>query len=333
MSKEILPGTPAFKLKTLKDALNAAAPSMSAVAASIVTPERLIKIVLGVAQRTPLLLECTAASIVRSVMQGAELGCIPGSALQLAHLMPFKQKDGSYEAQLVLSAQGLADLMYRSGLVSWVTAEPVYKGDKFEYELGIEPKLKHTPCDESVDSADITHVYMVARMKDGSTVFRVMGRKAVDRIMQRSPSVKGGGFSPWTSDYAEMAKKTVLKNGSKYMPKSIEVARAVALDNAQETGDWSGVEFELPDSNIIEGEVTGSPTVDRVTEKVGEVGDPGEFSLETPAGPEVLGPFNLTSSEVKDLEKLAKSKGKNLFNVAASLEIKSLEGLTEALEA
>lgn len=318
-------------LATLQDALKRASKSMSMVAASVVTPDKLIKIAIAAAQRNPTLLQCNPASIVRSVMQGAELGLVPGSALNHAYLVPFKNGN-TWDAQLIISAQGLTELMYRSGLVAFVTAEVVYQGDIFEYELGLDPKLRHVPTDETIDPELITHAYMVVGLKDGSRVFRVMTRKGIDRIKERSPSARQG-FSPWKSDYAEMARKTVIKNGSKYVPKSIEVARAIALDTAQETGDWSGIDFDLEDSTPAL-ESTASPTVDRVTQKVLEGGvETGEFALETPAGPESLEPYQLTSSEVKDLEKLAKSKGKNLYALAASLEIKSLEGLTEALEA
>ena len=314
-------------LKTLQEALKSSAKSMSMVAASVVTPDKLIKIAIAAAQRTPLLLQCTPASIVRAVMQGAELGLVPGSALNHAYLVPFRNNN-VYEAQLIISAQGLTELMYRSGLVAFVTSEVVYQGDIFEYELGLEPKLRHVPTDETIDPLLITHAYMVVGLKDGSRVFRVMTRKGIDRIKARS---KASGSGPWVTDYAEMARKTVIKNGSKYVPKSIEVARAIALDTAQDTGDWSGLEFDIEDS--IPALEVGSPTVDRVTEKVVDGTDPGEFALSTPAGPEALEPYELTSSEVKELEKLAKSKGKNLHEIAASLEIKDLAELRAVLEA
>ena len=105
---------------------------MSAVAAKMVTPEKLIKIAIAAAQRTPLLLQCNAASIVRAVIQGAELGLTPGSALNQAYLVPFKNKSGGYDAQLIVSAQGFAELAYRSGLVSFIISEVVYEGDEFE---------------------------------------------------------------------------------------------------------------------------------------------------------------------------------------------------------
>jgi recombination protein RecT len=183
------------------------------------------------------------------VIQGAELGLTPGSALNSAYLVPFKNNTNGgevWEAQLIVSAQGLCELIYRSGLVSFVSAEVVYRGDDFVYELGLEPKLLHIPMDETIDPAEITHAYMVVGLKDGSRIFKVMTRKAIDRIRDRSP--QGGTKGPWKDHYAEMARKTVIKNGSKYVPKSIEVARAVALDHAQETGDFSALDFDTPDA-------------------------------------------------------------------------------------
>jgi recombination protein RecT len=236
----------AIKLKTLRDQLEKASGAMSAVAARMVTADKLIKIAVAAAQRTPLLLDCSPQSIVRSVIQGAELGLTPGSALNQAYLVPFKnKKTNGYEAQLIVSAQGLSELAYRSGLISFISSEVVYADDEFEYELGLDPKLRHVPTGIDEDPAKITHAYMVVGLKDGSRVFRVMTRKAIDRIRSRSQARDAG---PWVTDYAEMARKTVIKNGMKYVPKSIEVARAVQLDNAVESGDWTDIEFDAPEA-------------------------------------------------------------------------------------
>lgn len=267
------------RAETFKDALKRAEKSLSAIAAKHITPERLTKVALGAATRNPQLLECTPASLVRAIMQGAELGLEPGSALNHAYLVPFKNtktNPACWEAQLIVSAQGMAELAYRSGLVSFISVEVVYDGDLFEYEQGLDPKLRHVPSDMTVDPEKITHAYMVVGLKDGSKVFRVMGRKALDRIKARSNAVKNGRFSPWDSDAAEMYRKTVAKNGFKYVPKSIEMARAIALDNAQETGDDSFLEFDIPEAlpqsaEMIHEEEEHKPTAtEQIKQKVKE---------------------------------------------------------------
>ena len=289
---------------------------MSAVAAKMVTPDKLIKIAVAAAQRTPLLLQCTPTSIVRAVIQGAELGLTPGSALNQAYLVPFKNGN-NYEAQLIVSAGGFCELAYRTGLVSSIDVEVVYEGDEFEYELGLTRKLKHIPADETIDSANITHAYAIVTFKDGTTAFRVMTRKGVDRIRQMS---KAGNNGPWVNHYAEMAKKTVVKNLMKYIPKSIEVMRAVALDNAQESGDFSIVDFDTADALPP----VDAPALESTSAKVaGKIAD-------LPTDP--LAEFGLSETEYLDFVALAQSTGKDLNLVAESLTEKTSDALYQALQ-
>jgi len=274
--------TNAIKIKTLQDQLNKSAGTLSKVAASKVTPNQLIKIALNAAMRNSTLLQCDARSIVRSVLQGAELGLVPGSALNQAYLVPFKNsKAGTWEAQLIISAQGLAELAYRSGMVSSITVECVYKGDEFEFEQGLTPKLRHVPAGETDDPKDITHAYAVIALKDGAQVFKVMTRSQIERIKLRSPGK--GSSGPWVTDYEEMARKTVAKNAFKFVPKSIEVAKAAALDSAQQSEDWSDVEFDIPEAMPELPEAEASTAVQalesKIAERTGDVGDDEDFEL------------------------------------------------------
>lgn len=303
-------------LKTLQDSLKQAAPAMSAVAAKMVTPDKLIKIAVAAAQRTPLLLQCTPQSIVRAVIQGAELGLTPGSALNQAYLVPFKN-GSTYEAQLIVSAGGLCELAYRTGLVSSIDVEVVYEGDEFEYELGLTRKLRHIPADETIDATKITHAYAIVTFKDGTTAFKVMTRKGIDRIRNISKAKDSG---PWVGHYAEMAKKTVVKNLMKYIPKSIEVMRAVALDNAQESGDYSLVDFDSVEALGSSAPAIEQSTVGKVTDKItGAISD------------SPLVPFGMTEQEEADFRSLAESNGKNLEDVARATEPKTLDALEAAL--
>lgn len=251
------------KINGLKTALDKAKGSLSVVAAKHITPERVSKIVVGAAMRNPLLLECLPQTIVRSVMQAVELGLEPGSALNHAYLVPFKNKQGVYECQLIVGYMGMVELANRSGLVSTISAECVYEGDLFEYELGLNPILRHVPADETIDPAAITHAYCVVTMRDGSKLFRVMTRKALDRIRGRSRASSNG---PWVSDTAEMYRKTVIRNVVKLAPKSIEMAKAIKLDDAADTGDLSMLaEFEIPEASY---DAEETPAIEGTSERV-----------------------------------------------------------------
>ena len=65
-----------------------------------------------------------------------------------AYLIPFKNK-GVLECQFQLGYKGMLDLAYRSGEVSVIQAHTVYENDMFEYELGLDPKLKQIPAKEN----------------------------------------------------------------------------------------------------------------------------------------------------------------------------------------
>lgn len=224
---------------------------MQAVAASHLDAERVTRIVLGCVARTPKLQDCTVTSIVRSVMQAAELGLEPGSAIGQAYLVPFGN-----DCTLIIGYRGLLDLMRRTGDVASVSGQAVYDGDVFELEFGLEEKLRHVPMGET-DPAKLKGAYAVVRFRDGSHQMGYMTRKQIDAIRSRS---RAGSSGPWVTDYAEMARKTVLRNVAKWCPMSIEMAKALAADVAADTGDTSGlVEFDSADAQNAEGEVVNEP--------------------------------------------------------------------------
>ena len=75
--------------------------------------------------------------------------------------------------------------------------------------------------------------YAVARLKDGGYQFEVMSRAEIEQVRKKS---KAGSSGPWVEHWDEMAKKTVLRRLCKLLPSSIELARAVAMDEATDAG-------------------------------------------------------------------------------------------------
>lgn len=249
--------------------LKARQASVGAIAASFLKPERLTKVALACVSRTPALQNCTMESIFRSVMQAAELGLEPGSALGEAYLVPYKST-----CQMIVGYRGLISLAFRSGHIKSIQSREVYDGDLFEFELGLETKLRHVPGDNVGDPAKITHVYCVIHLKDGGIIADVMTKKEVERIRGRSAA---GNSGPWVTDYAEMAKKTVTRRALKYAPMSVEMSKALALENAVDTGDTSalGGEFEFIDTDYTvenEPEKPATTGVNAVKQKVAENG-------------------------------------------------------------
>ena len=189
--------------------------------------KRLCRMAMNCLIRNPRLLEANKASFFLAILNCAEMGLEPG-IIQHVALVPYKSI-----IQVQPMYQGLIELARRSGQVMMIYAATVRRGDAFEYELGLDPKLVHKPDPEGEDN-DWTHAYAVAHLKGGEKQFVVMTRKQVLSIRDRGAAAKAGASSPWKTDEEEMAKKTVLKRLLKVLPKSVEMARAIEIDTRSE---------------------------------------------------------------------------------------------------
>lgn len=199
---------------------------IAAALPSHMTPDRMARIVTTEVRKVPQLLQCNPTSLFGAVIQASQLGLEPGGALGHCYLIPFKR-----DVQLIIGYRGMIDLARRSGQIISIEARAVYEGDAFSYSFGLEPDLKHTPSTDAKGA--LTHVYAVARLKDGGIQWDVMTRSEVEAIRAQS---KAGGSGPWKTHFDEMAKKTVVRRLFKYLPVSIEIQRAVGLDEQADAG-------------------------------------------------------------------------------------------------
>lgn len=214
-----------------------------------VTPERLARIVMTNLRQTPELLKCTRESLLGAVMQAAQLGLEPG-VLGQCYLVPYKGT-----ATLIIGYRGMAQLAWRSALVSSISSRAVFEGDHFFFDYGAD-KLEHRPFGES-DPDKLTHAYAVIHTTHGGRLWEVMTRTEIETIRERSAAGKRG---PWVTDYTEMCKKTVLRRLFKIAPASAEMNRAMALEDAADVGESQGLEFDLPLGEYsVEAEVPSTP--------------------------------------------------------------------------
>jgi len=199
---------------------------------SVITPERFTRMVLTAMSTNKDLGLCTPNSFLGAMMQAAQLGVEPNTPLGQAYLIPYKNK-GTLECQFQLGYKGLIDLAYRSGEVKDIQAHEVHENDTFEYELGLEPKLKHIPAMK--DRGAVIMYYAIFHTKDGGYGFNVMSVDDVQEHARKYSKAYGSSFSPWKSNFDEMAKKTVLKKCLKYAPIKTEFARSISTDETIKT--------------------------------------------------------------------------------------------------
>lgn len=188
---------------------------------------RMIRIAVTSLRRTPALLKCNRVSLISCLFQAAQLGLEVDSGLGHAYLVPF-----GAEVTLIAGYRGLIDLARRSGQISTISAKVVRKGDYFFYEEGLHPKLEHRPKPGN-HTSPVEYVYATAHLRDGGTQFEVMHKDEVEAIRAGSRAGKSG---PWVKHWDEMARKTVIRRLCKMLPVSVELQRAVTIDEQVDEG-------------------------------------------------------------------------------------------------
>ena len=218
--------------QTMKDYVTVMMPEIKKALPNTITPERFSRIVLSAISNNKQLQQCTPNSFLAGMMNAAQLGLEPNTPLGQAYLIPRKNK-GTLEAQFWIGYKGLIDLAYRSGQVKTIYAEAVHENDEFEYELGLEPKLVHKPAIK--DRGEVIYYYAVFKLVNGGEGFTVMSKEDITRHMNRFSKAANAGFSPWQTNFSEMAKKTVIKKVLKYAPLSTDIMRKIAEDETIKT--------------------------------------------------------------------------------------------------
>lgn len=218
------------------------------------TPDRFTRVVLTTINKTPKLSECTRESLLACLMDCSALGIEPDN--RMAYLIPYGN-----QCTLVIGYKALVALARRSGEISDIHADVVCANDQFEYSFGSEGKLIHKP--KLGDRGDVVAAYSFAKLKDGSCSYEVMDLEEISAIKNRSKASKSG---PWVTDFNEMAKKTVFRRHSKWLPVSSEKMQE-ALEK----------DFDVP-TDIVDFSKAGKPAVGMPKEI--EAPTPGELSEE-----------------------------------------------------
>lgn len=245
-----------------------------------VQPGRMLRTFVTAAQRTPLLAKASLRSFIGACLSLSQVGLEPNTPLGHAYLIPFKRTvknpaTGKWDLEIVeinviFGYPGLLDLSYRTGLVQSVHADVVWPGDDFSAEYGTDAHLRHRP--KGVPRAagvQPTSAYMHAVLKDGQA-FEVMPYADVLAIRDKSQAYRSAIASrataiergwkipssyteaPWIAHETAMARKTAFRAGSKWLPRSIELASAIAIDEAQDRR--RSMDFgSVMDANTIDG--------------------------------------------------------------------------------
>ena len=173
-------------------------------------------------QNNPNLADCNPQSLIRTMIDCASLGLELGGPLQHAYPVPYKG-----EITLQLGYRGILELARRSGeLAGPPICQWVFERDQFEMDLAdTQHPITHRPYLDG-PRGEPRLVYCLARFKDGGLHVDFMTH---DDVCEHGK--KFGGPGPlWSKHFLEAGRKTIIKRAAKHWPISVDLARAIELD-------------------------------------------------------------------------------------------------------
>lgn len=188
---------------------------------SHLTARRFLLSIKVAVQKTPKLKLCTVDSMYKSCLELSAFGLEANG--RDAHLIPYGN-----ECKYIIDYKGLVSMTYRSGDVVSIHADLICENDLFEYNLG---EIRSHIIDWKAPRGEAYAVYALARMKSGVVASAVMSKDEIETIRKASP---GGNGDIWRKHWGEMAKKTVFKRLSKWLPLSADIRAAAAADDYED---------------------------------------------------------------------------------------------------
>ena len=267
--KEVMKMPPRERISTLLQENKA---EIAAALPKHISVDRMLTIAQTAATTTPQLLDCYTPSLFGAMIKCTQLGLEPNNALGQAYLIPFKnKKQNRTDCQLVIGYRGMLELARRSGNVISFTAGHVCLGDEFEWEFGLQEKLRHKPT--SGDRGPLSHFYAYAKLKGEGYQFLVWTAEDMIKHMKTHTQSRGE-YGPWKDNFIAMGEKTMARALFKWLPVSIEMAEAAHIDAGADAGMSQGLEDVLTgDYKLLEaGDPQAQPDV--LVDVNGEMFDP-----------------------------------------------------------
>ena len=256
------------KVIAIEDYVESKKAEISQILPTTMTIDRFLRIAYTAIRLNPKLADCTQQSFVGALFQAAQLGLEPNIEGQ-AYIIPYnntKYQNGKRvivtEAQFQIGYKGYIELFYRHGAALSIDTHAVYENDVFEYSYGTDAYIKH--CPKLGDRGNVVAFYTVARLRNGGSIFKVMSAEEclehgkthskcyitkqwdeeLKTYIKCEPHFDKN--SPWAKDFNAMCKKTVIKQLAKLLPKSVELQKAIAMDDTTKSLIRKDM-FEVPD--------------------------------------------------------------------------------------
>ena len=207
--------------------------------------ERMARLALTAFSSTPALQKCDPMTIAASLMTASQLGLEPG-VNGAGYLIPYGRT-----CTFVPGWKGLVDLVSRSGRGTVYTGV-IFRDQEYTFIDGARRDLVIHNETSLSEPEDITHAFAIGWVKDATMPIIELWR--VEKIeAHRNKYNKVGSRHYSFRDWEMYARKIPLLQVLKYMPSSIELANAIEISNANESGRNAVIEGQcVVTSDIVD---------------------------------------------------------------------------------
>lgn len=199
------------------------------------------------------------ASFLQEALRAASDGLVVDSKECSINLT--KRNAGTREApqwvqvfQYMPMVQGIIKTIYNTGLASNVSTGVIHANDKYEFDLGSAPYVKHQPA-LSGRGERVAAFASVSLKGHEHPVVEIMTAEDIASVQSRSKSKEG----PWKTDTSEMWRKSALRRLSKRLPRSSE--KAAMLENVLSAVDD---DFDLDQTPQVADDLDQRPAEEKV---------------------------------------------------------------------
>lgn len=203
-----------------------------------VSPERFQAAFMTAAAGEPKIFQCSPQSIRTALLKCAADGLVPDG--RQAALVPFRVKDGPMICQYIPMVQGIISRARELGDIEGINAQPIYEKDHFIWHQGDDEKIDHTPATLGKPRGEIIGAYAIFKVAGRIVHREVMDKDAIDKARAVSMAKNSPAWNNW---YSEMARKTVIRRGAKYVPMSDKLRTLIERDD-------EFVDFSQPTSAV-----------------------------------------------------------------------------------
>ena len=228
-SELVLKGSEKAQPALFKQYLESKKAELSAYATAEISTDRFIKLAVNCIAQDPKLQNCTIASVYKAAAEVFDLGLEVSNTSGHAYLIPYGDN-----CTFQLGYKGQIALLRRNGYIDDLWAQPVFKGEVFELEMGTSPFIKHLPhLDGGTDEKNFRGAYCVIKLKGVSMPhIEYMNREQIEFIKRTRRGARQG--DTWDTQFVRMAVKTVIRRAITQMDIRGKVGDAIGRDAEEE---------------------------------------------------------------------------------------------------